>query len=78
MKERTSSILDASLDCFQHGSDGGLKAENTLTATRLSQLQRENLWLNVEISQNPAFPLSPPLTLRYLHIPTLGGQVIPG
>ena len=34
MKERTSSIPVPSLHGFQHGS--GLKADNTLSATRLS------------------------------------------
>ena len=34
MKERTSLISDPSLRGFQHG--GGLKGDNTLSATRLS------------------------------------------
>ena len=34
MKETTRSILDPSLRGFQH--DGGLKVDNTLSATRLS------------------------------------------
>ena len=38
---------DPSLSGFQHG--GGLKADNTLSATRLSfKLQSKNLWLNKE------------------------------
>ena len=46
-KERTSSIPDPSLRGFQHG--GGLKADNTLSATKLSfKLQSKNLWLNKE------------------------------
>ena len=44
MKERTSSMPDPSLRGFQHG--GGLKADNTLSATRLSfKLQSKDLWL---------------------------------
>ena len=46
MKERTSSIPDPSLHGFQHGS--GLNADNTLSATRFSQLQSKDLWLKKE------------------------------
>ena len=46
MKERTSLIPDPSLHGFQRGT--GLKADNTLSATRLSLLQSKDLWLKKE------------------------------
>ena len=44
MKERTSSIPDPSLQGFQHDGGDGLEVDNTLSATRFSYLQSENLW----------------------------------